>query len=225
VTSDRAADDRLRTAFYALGESARDDCTADELDRIWRAVSGELPPDERRDVVERVAASPACAEAWRVAHLLWTEAQGGAVAQEGSSPAPPTSRTWTAPSWLAAAAVLLIGVGVAVVSQVGRESGDTFRDSTRYGIESLVPAGTTLARDAFRLRWTPGPDGSRYDVRVTTEDLQVLESVSGLTAPELALDRELLTPVAAGGRVLWQVDVTLPSGVRVSSQTFIVRVQ
>ena len=60
----------------------------------------------------------------------------------------------------------------------------------------------TLPRDAFRLRWTPGPQDSRYQVRVTTEDLRVLTTVSDLTVPELVLDRELLSGVAPGARVL-----------------------
>jgi hypothetical protein len=135
------------------------------------------------------------------------------------------ARFWTRP-WLAAAAVLLVGVAAALVVRFSPSSRDTFRDSNHQVIESLVPADAALPRDAFRLRWTPGPQGSRYQVRVTTEDLRVLTTVSDLTGPELVVDRDLLAGVAAGARVLWQVDVSLPGREGIlPSPTFMVRVQ
>jgi hypothetical protein len=219
VTTPRAADERVKAAFQALGASAEPECSPQEIERIWQAVAGELPAEERRELVERLATNPACAEAWRVAHEVWTVSRGD-VAVEAER----RERTWT-PSRLAAAAVVFVGIGIAIVTQIDRDSGDTFRDPNRSAVESLIPAEAALPRDAFRLSWTPGPEGSRYDVRVTTDDLQVLESVSGLTTPELLVDDAVLSSVARGARVLWQVDVTLPGGERVSSQTFVVRVQ
>jgi hypothetical protein len=62
-------------------------------------------------------------------------------------------------------------------------------------------------------------------VRVTTDDLRVLTVAADLTMPELVIQRDLLSQVAPGARVLWQVDVMLPGGKRVSSQTFTTRVQ
>ena len=57
-------------------------------------------------------------------------------------------------------------------------------------------------------------------VRVTTEDLRVLATVSDLTMPELALESAVLTSVPSGARVLWQVEATLPGGENVASETF-----
>ena len=73
---------------------------------------------------------------------------------------------------------------IGVVSLLNPPPGDEFRASPAFVVESLVPADAALPRDAFRLRWTPGPEGSRYQVRVTTEDLQVLATAADLTAPE-----------------------------------------
>ena len=154
-----------------------------------------------------------------MAHELW-EASPGTLA---STPQP--RRMFQAPSWFAAAAVLIVGVAGGLFFWVNRSPGDAYRDQPGYVVESLVAPDTALAREAFRLRWTPGPAGARYQVRVTTEDLRVLSSATELTAPELVLERSLLTNVPSGARVLWQVDVALPSGEHVSSQTFVVRVQ
>jgi hypothetical protein len=214
------ADERLRQAFQALGETAKEEPAAEDLDRIWRAVSGDLPAAERRELVDRMATDPALAEAWRVAHELHQ------AAPPETSAAPQGARFWT-PSWLAAAAVLVIGVAIGVLFQLSSppEAEDTFRNADNYVIESLVPPDTALPRDAFRLRWTPGPPDSRYQVRATTEDLRVLANITELTEPEAVLESAVLTSVLPGARVLWQVEAMLPGGQTVSSETFTVEVQ
>ena len=219
VTDRPAADDRLRDAFQALGETTHNELSPDDVDRIWRAVSGDLPAAERRDLVEKMVTDPALAEAWRSAQELWRSAADAPLA----APAPHTWRM--SASWLAAAAMLIVGVTIAVVWQRSPSRDDTFRQGGSYVIESVVQPETTLSRDAFRLLWTPGPKDTRYQVTVTTEDLQVLATVLDLTMPELTLDSRRLSGVAPGARVLWQVMATLPGGERVASQTFVVRVR
>jgi hypothetical protein len=217
VTTPHDADDRLKDAFRAISADSRIDATEADIERVWRAVSGDLPAAERRDVVDRMASEPAVAEAWRVAHEVRRAQMGDAPVDIGSSP-----RSWT-PAWIGLAALLVLSVGVSLVQF--RTPAETFRDSGRYVIESLVASDATLPRDAFVLRWKPGPDGSRYQVRVTTEDLRVLTTAVDLTAPELKIPPERLSDVAPNTRVLWQVVVALPGGETVSSQTFVVRAQ
>jgi hypothetical protein len=162
---------------------------------------------------------PALAEAWRAAHEL----QGAAPDSRGA--AVTVKPRFQTPSWLAAAAVLLIGIAIGIgirFSPFGRD--DTFRGADHYVIEPLVPQDAALPREAFRLRWTAGPPETRYQVRVTTEDLRLVTSVSDLGVPELVVDPSLLTSITPGARVLWQVEATLPGGGSVSSRTFIARV-
>jgi hypothetical protein len=217
--TDRHADEKLREAFQALGETSREAPSAEELERVWRAVTGDLPAPERRELVDRMATDAGLAETWRAAQEVWRAAPR-------DTPSEKPSARFRLPSWLAAAAVLFVGIAASLVFQLWPTSNDTFRDPDHYVIEPLVAADATLPRDAFRLRWTPGPPDSRYQVQVTTEDLQVLTTVQNLTVPELALEPDLLSSVPPGGRVLWQVEVTLPGREgTVSSRTFIVRVQ
>lgn len=219
--TDRPADDgRLKETFQALGETSQRELSPEEIDRVWRAVSGELPAEARRDLVDRMAGDPALAEAWRSAQELSRAAAAGAAREERV----PWRAAWRA-SWLAAAAVLIAGIGIAIVYQRSSLRDDTFRDPGHYVVESLVQPDVTLPRDAFRLRWTPGPPDTRYQVTVTTEDLRVLATIQGLTAPELTLDGRRLSDVAPGARVLWQVMAALPGGESVASRTFVARVQ
>ena len=214
-----SADEAMRDAFQALADRADRPCSDEDLEQIWRAVSGELPATERRELVDRISTDHACAEAWRVADQLWQTAQGDAISSDESH------IRWWAPTWLATAAILILGVGIAVLSVLNPRQANEFREPGSYAVASLVPSDTSLSRETFQLRWTPGPQGSRYQVRVTTEDLQVLTTVDDLAEPQLVVPSERLMGLSAGARVLWQVDVVLPTGERVSSQTFVTRVQ
>jgi hypothetical protein len=219
VRDRRSSDERLRQAFQALGDRAGRDCSEQELEDIWRAVSGKLPPAERRELVDRMSADPGSAEAWRGA---WELSQSSG--EEAPASTPQHGRLW-APSWLAAAAVLVVTLGGLLFQLNQRPAEDTFREPDRQVVESLVPSGATLPRDAFRLRWTPAPQGSRYQVTVTTEELRLLTTASDVTVPELLVAEDMLASVGSGERLLWQVVVTLPGGERVSSQTFVTRVR
>lgn len=216
MTTPRNADERLQDAFQSFNRESQAEASAEDVERVWRAVSGELPADERREVVERTGGEPALAEAWRIAGAL-REAQCEqqlVVAKRAS---------WT-PAWLGLAAVLALVVGISVV-QFREPPADSYRDGGRYLVESQIASEAALPADAFTLRWKPGPEGSRYQIRVMTEDLKVVSTATDLTLPEFTVPRDSLTGVAPGSRVLWQVTVSLPGGDTVPSQTFVVRTQ
>jgi hypothetical protein len=211
------SDERLREAFQVAVPRGVTECSEQDLDRIWRAVAMELSAHERRELVERVATDPAFAEAWRIAREI----------SDASSASPADVCGWrlTVAPWCAAAAVLLLGVASALFVVVNRPQGDTYRDQRSTIVESLVAPDAALPREDFRLRWTAGPSGSRHDLRVLTQDLRLLSSATSLAMPEFVVEPGLLAGLPAGARVLWQVDVTLATGLRFSSQTFVVRVK
>jgi hypothetical protein len=60
---------------------------------------------------------------------------------------------------------------------------------------------------------------------VTTEDLRVLADTADLTAPEFTVGPDTLSALKPGERVLWQVELTRPDGVRISSRTFVQEVR
>jgi hypothetical protein len=223
VTETRKSDERLAAAFRAIEDSSDAAVSDSERERIWLAVSGVLPAEERRVLVEQMATRPAYAEAWRVAHEMWQASQGRATEPADTSVSRYVRR-WTA-QWVAAAAVLLVGTTIGLVSLREQQSGDEFRSSPGYVVESLVPDAGALPRDAFRLRWAAGPEGARYRVRVTTEDLSVLATAADLSAPEFWVEAPLLSALPAGATVLWQVDAYLPDGERVTSRTFVTHVR
>ena len=235
------ADEQLRAAFRSQPDADAAPLPDDVQEQIWLAVSGDLDPDQRRALVDRTASDPAAAEVWRVASALWQARQeeGEDVRQEGEldaapragqtravpvvpRPTRPWASSWTSP-WLAAAAALVLVS--AVVTLQYRRAGDEFRLAPDAAIESLVADDASLPRDDFRLRWTAGPEGARYRLRVTTEDLGVLATAAELTTPEFRVDPAALADLPPGTTVLWQVEMSLPTGQAISSRTFDARVR
>jgi hypothetical protein len=220
TVTDAASDRRLRQAFETRAVAPRTEVSDELRDRLWLAVSGELPPDDRRELVDRMASDAACAEAWRVAHELWQASQ----AHAGGLIGPDRIVRWPS-NWLLVAATFLIATTIGVASLLKGPPADEFRASPGYIVSSLVQAETPLPRDAFRLQWTPAPEGARYQVRVTTEDLQVLATAADLSVAELIVQPAALARVSNGATVFWQVDVLLPTGERMTSPAFVARVR
>jgi hypothetical protein len=222
VTETRPPDERLVDAFRALEDPSGGELSDDLRDEIWLAVTGALPADRRRLIVDRMATDPACAEAWRIAHAMWLASQGTADAPADRQPS--GARRWVAP-WMAAAAALIVGTTIGLVTLRDRRAGDEFRAPAGYAVQARQPDLASLPREAFRLEWTPGPEGSRYHVRVTDEDLTLLATAADLNVPSFTLAPVQLAPYPAGAAILWQVEATLPDGERVTSRTFVTRVQ
>lgn len=226
MTTWREDDDALRDAYQAAIAGSAGDCAPEDVDGVWEAVAGRLDVERRRELIDRMATDPALAQAWRVA-LELDRARGSAAPEAAATSSGFQSRAssrWLPGALMGLAATLIVAAGVRVLL-VNRTPADTFRAAAGTAVESRVTSDAALPRDAFVLRWSPGPDGSRYTVRVTTEDLKLLTTATDLPVPEFTVPRDALGTVPAGGRVLWQVILAAPGGETVSSQTFVVRVQ
>jgi hypothetical protein len=203
--------DGLRLAFQKLGDQASLEDV--DVDRLWRAVTSEASPEERREVVDRVARDPSWGLAWRLAHELWT------ASREKTTPRR-FARAWSSGLGLSAlAAALLATLGVGLWIAQGPTPA-THREPTALGVESLVPPDTPLPRRDPVLRWT-GPPGATYVVRITSEDLLRVHATPDLTATEYSLPVEFTSGLPAGARVVWQVEARLPGGGTVRSDTFV----
>ncbi|MCC6987478.1 MAG: hypothetical protein IT181_00675 [Acidobacteria bacterium] len=215
--SDQWNDPGLVRAFQGLAETRAGECSEADAALVWDAVHGTLDAAARRELVARLATDPALAEAWRLAHAFDVPATAGA--------APLRARGWRAAPWLAAAAVAVLGLTATLL--VPRQAGDgaTTRAGGAETVESLLATDAVLTRDAFVLRWRPGPDVARYHVRVTTIDVRPVAAARDLDRAEYHVPAAALANLAAGAQLLWQVEVTLPAGGRAVSETFVTRIQ
>lgn len=219
--------DRMRELFAAADapQPAARGCPTEE--EIWMAVSGRLSRARLGEVIDHALACDACGTVWRLAREMAAEAADGreapaAVMGTVSRKGLLRSRS----GWLMAAAAIML-VMSAVVWQLRR--GETpftseFRSGDQGTIESLLPADRPLPRAEPVLRWS-GPEGARYDLRVATADLKVLATARDLQAREYRLPAEKVAALPGGAELLWQVEATTPDGRRITSKTFVTRLQ
>lgn len=229
---------RWREAFQATGEGRKPGEVCPEPEKIWAAVRLELPEAERRGVVDHTATCAACAEDWRIAWSFVTEEQSHAG--QGDVVAGPWRRHL--PQLTAAAALLALAVGVGVVlerpgfeafrgssapveasrGEVSTESGgEVFRgEAPPAAAHSLLPPGAALPRQNLELRWSEGPPGSRYEVRVMTETLETVATGKDLTRPHYRVPPEAVEGLSSGDLLLWQVDTFAREGSVTTSATF-----
>lgn len=208
----------LQQAFTSIPAGTRsEDCL--EPARLWAAVKLELPAEERRRIVQHVAACAACAEDWRVTWKLWQEQRRSEDRDPSNGEVIPGP--WTrfksafpqvaaAPQLVAAALVVLaVGVGGMVFHQAPESSYRGDSDKATQLTEGVTPDGAVLPRDEFVLRW-PAIEGAEYKLVVMTEDASTLEKESGLFEPEFRVPPEALHNLSSGSTVHWQIEAVDP---------------
>jgi hypothetical protein len=218
---------KLRERFHAAaGEADRPaDCPA--AGRIWDALHGGLSPEERRTIVDHTARCPACAEAWRLARDIGGTAPVAEQAEAGHAGVGPVHgvgwRRWVP---LAAAAALVVVVGLLLrQGPIRDDQPPQYRTGEELAIHSLLPDGAPLPRSACLLRWSAGPEGARYDIEVATADLEVIVRARGLERAEFTVPADRLADLPPGAELLWRVEAMLPDGRRITTPTFICRVE
>jgi hypothetical protein len=211
-----------------------------DAERIWRAVAGELPESQLRELVAAAARDPQVAQAWRLARELHAASVAGDATASDSdasdaAAAAPAGRILGFPAPAAAAArrfalaaMLLLAAGVGIWLRSTPETPAPMRGGEPgLAIDSRLSEGAALPRDRFVLRWTAlppaGGEGARYTLRVTTRDLVPIVEARDLGAAEHRVAPASLAALPAGSVLLWQVEGRLSDGTVVSSPTHTVR--
>ena len=201
--------EKLARAWQARDQSSAHE-QHPEAAELYEAASGNLARERRLEIIDHVAKCAECTQAWRIA--LEVGARDAKVSV--------TRRPWHFA--LAASVILAVGLGTYLI--LPDQGTPQYRDA----VDPLAPVsaiGRTLPRDQFVLRWSAGPAGTTYVVRLSTADLATLLERTDIGVPELAVPGSVLKNVKAGDELLWQVEARLPDGRRVVSQTFVVRVE
>ncbi len=214
-TADSRADG-LRDAFASFAEVAGAGAACPGADELWDAAAGRGERARVEAVVLHLGECGVCAAAWRVARDL-QQAVAGARVLTGP-------RRWYRRTWVqvvAAAAALIFAAGLAVqLGTARREATAEFRGREGDWIRPLVIDGQPLERERCVLRWTPGPKGTVYDVRVLTEDLEPVARGRGLERAEFVVPAASLVRLPSGSRIVWQVTAHPPGDGTVDSRSF-----
>ncbi len=215
---------RLREAFFSEDwERSTEDCPDSE--RLWASAAGEMEPAEDEEILLHLARCGRCASIWRLARemIFHDEAAFAPVIpmEEGKR-----ARVWRWPALLAAAAMVVIGVGLGtglLLNHVQPLSQPVYRQQGETVKMEASPETRRLPRTVCRLRWATGPEGTRYDLTVTGKDLTIICVVKGLTKPEYLLPPEEIP--ASTHEIFWRVTAHFPGGDVISSETFTSRIE
>lgn len=191
-------------------------------EELAEAMAGRVDEPRREAVLEHVAGCTDCAEEARLIAPLheWSAAAAAEVGGSARKPARPVWARW--PVWAAAAALLLLAVPV-VPRLRGTPAPIPNRAQAGPEIRSRLPESAPLRRAQPVLSWSDlGPE-VRYSVSVLSKDLRPLAGAQRLESPRYVLPADVLAGVPAGGEIVWSVEARWPDGRRLSSPTFVHR--
>jgi hypothetical protein len=187
---------------------------------VWRSAREELDLREDEEILLHIGTCSACAASWSMARDLAQETPG--LKEQGGG------NRFEHIRWVplaAAAAVVISLAALALLYWPPTDTAPVYRAPDTEWLRATIPESVPLPRQRCLLRWTPGPEGTVYQVRVTSQKLDVLAQAGGLEAPEFLVPEEALETLAPGSRIVWQVTARLPDGKRVDSTSFLVRVE
>ncbi len=213
---------RLKTAF-STEEMDRTPGSCPNDDELWASASGELNPAANEAVILHLACCSECSSIWRLAREILPSdhlSQPSVVSIESRNRSP----LWRRVLLPAAAAAVLIGVGLSsgLFLRNDPSSAPVYRNQANDEEILAAPETRSLPRTACRLRWSAGPDGTRYDVIITDGELEILATVKGLGQPEYTLPEEEIPNSTR--ELFWRVTAHLPDGRKLSSETFTTRI-
>ena len=186
-------------------------------DVLARGAAGDLPHAERAAFVVHIASCESCAGLVRLRPELKSWADRASARAGLTRP----RTTLRAPWLLAAAAAVALGVGLVAMTRLRSPESASYRTGGGAELRSLLEPDRPLPRAAFRLRWAPGPAGSRYSILVARENLAPIARAENLAAPEFLVEERLLADLPSGSRVIWKVRASLPGSPALSSPSFV----
>jgi len=207
----------MRAALLAEDlQPAPGSCPDDEA--IWASAAGELDAAADKAIVLHLARCSECSSIWRLARemLLADQGAGSSVVSIADRP---RRRMWRRVLLPAAAAAVLIGVGLSTGLFLRNDpSPPVFREQSGEEKISAAPETRSLPRTACLLRWSAGPDGTIYDLTVTDGELDLVGTFKELKRPQFTVPPAAIPPSTE--ELLWRVTAHLPDGRSVSSETF-----
>lgn len=202
--------DWLRTAFQGSQASVDEPCPSP--DELWAVTRGELDQGSLRTIVLHSSRCARCGSALRIAREM-----GEQLAPAAAFNVVPFRRVRLGVSIGLAAAIAATVIIVPYLRPV--DSGIHERGGAPEGIRSLVPSAPR-SRSGLVLEWSPYPAAVRYQVSLAAPDLRVVFQKTGVSGTRVEVPEAALASVPRGGRLVWNVEATLPDGRTVQSPAF-----
>jgi hypothetical protein len=217
--------ERMRQEFASVRNLAGDGRACPSAAELWDSAMETIHVTENEKIVLHLAACGVCAASWRMAG----EMQKEATQQNGLRGTVRRSRQLVRPRWvgLAAAAVLIMVAGIVIVRQLETVTPPqpAYRAAPWGDLAPLTDPAVPLPRNDMTLRWKGAPQGTIYDLRVTTDRLVSLHRAFDIETTSYQVPSEKLAALPPGSIVFWTVTARLPDGRIWNSRAFQARVE
>lgn len=214
---------RWRRALLESADGALPTSNCPRPERLWAASRGELSPEQVHSLLDHVAECALCSRALGLARQLGAQLEENLPIETGAASEARRS-TWYLPAAAALAATLAIIAGVRWY-QPRVPGGSEFREPAAYQPMSLIDEAEPLSRDHCLLRWSAGPEGTRYSVEVADEDFRVVAAARDLETEEFLVPAGALEGLPSGARLFWRVEAHMIIGTREKSVTYTHRLE
>jgi hypothetical protein len=168
----------LARAFASRQQSQISVRQCPSAEQLFAAASGDLERNEQLRIVDHASQCAECAQAWRLAMELGARPATSAAPTrrnlfhrlrwpaQGPMRASPIELRWFA---LAGSVVCVMGIAMYLAVPIKKQA-PMYREAAHPMTPVSLVTGS-LTRDRFLLRWSPGPRGSTYNLRLTTPEL------------------------------------------------------
>jgi len=187
-----------------------------DMDRIMAAITGELPLEERLEVIDRCALDRQWAAAWGQAKQMLELRDEPAPVSQSASPLPANRRF---PMWAIAGTIGVAFAALAIGALLlGSPATPTYRSSGESSIHATSTAA--LPRGEARLQWAGIPADAQVVLTVQDSHLRSVANASGLGLDSYLIPAALLEGLPAQTELMWSVQITHPDGRIERSPTF-----
>ena len=215
--SDASDIGQLRRAFAArVLPSASGECPSAEA--LLSAAQGDVDAAAMGALADHLLQCHGCAEAWRLAQAF--------VPAPERAPAPHAA-SWQRYMGVAAAAVLVLTVGVVWRSGPGEGPGEGVAGTAEPVYRDAAPelalqplSATALPRSKFLLRWRAPAGSGAFTVRLFTADLAPVQVSERLAQTQLLVPAAALQSFPDGAQLIWQVEGRAADGAVLRSPTW-----
>ena len=223
--SDASDIGQLRRAFAArVLPSASGECPSAEA--LLSAAQGDVDAAAMGALADHLLQCHGCAEAWRLAQAF-VPAPERAPAPRAASWQRYRAASWQRYTGVAAAAVLVLAVGVVWRSGPGEGPGEGVAGTAEPVYRDAAPelvlqplSATALPRSQFLLRWRAPAGSGAFTVRLFTADLAPVQVSERLAQTQLLVPAAALQSFPDGAQLIWQVEGRAADGAVLRSPTW-----
>lgn len=205
-----------------MKESERSSCPAKDL--FVRAFLDELPRKEKIRLLDHALICPRCRLRFRA--LAGINRQAGPLlgleATDGERPR--RSRVFSGPGRIAAALLVVIGIGAATVALLSRRPASPLLRGRAESLLRLLEPGESLPAAPSSFRWMPFRDAEAYEFEIVAEDLTTILK-TGVKTASIKIPESVRRLLVRGKTYIWTVTAYDDRNQRLSTASGVLRVE